>query len=91
MSGIEKFGQKIAQARTWWEGQRRGEEHATPDRDIPGVIPEVNDARRELKAAIAERLDAPEAEQRRMADVLRKAAEEIHKPQAKPTDDIDLG
>ena len=69
----------MSQARAWWEGQRRGDEPAAPDRDISGVIPEVNEARRELKAAIAEKLDASEDEQRRMADVLRKAAEEIRK------------
>ena len=92
MSGIEKFGKKMSQARAWWEGQRHGEEHATPDRDIPGVIPEVNEARRALKTAMAEKLDASEDEQRRMADILRKAAEDIHKLNAaKPTDDIDLG
>ncbi len=91
MSGIEKFGKKMSQARAWWEGQRRDEEHTPPDRDIPGVIPEVNEARRALKEAIAEKLEASEAEQRRVADVLRKAAEEIRKPAANPTDDIDLG
>jgi DNA-binding PadR family transcriptional regulator len=91
LAGIEKLGKKMSQARTWWEGQRRGEEPAQPDRDIPGVVPEVNDARRELKAAIAEKLDASEAEQRRVAEVLRKAAEDIRKPEAKPADDIDLG
>ena len=91
LSGIEAFGRKMAHMRTWWEGQRRGE--AAPDRDIPGVISEVNDARRELKAAIAEKLEASEAEQRRVADVLRKAAEDIRKPDvtSKPSDDIDLG
>jgi DNA-binding PadR family transcriptional regulator len=91
MAGIEKLGKKMAQARAWWEGQRRGDERAAPDRDIAGVIPEVNEARRELKAAIAERLEASEDEQRRMASILRKAAEEIRKPPANPTDDIDLG
>jgi len=92
VSGIEKFGKKMAQARAWWEGQRHGEDHAAPDRDIPGVIAEVNDARRDLKAAIAEKLDTSEHEQRRMADILRKAAEDIRKlDSAKPTDDIDLG
>ncbi len=91
ISGIEKFGKKMSQARAWWEGQRRGEEPAAPDRDIPGVIPEVNEARRALKTAIAEKLDAPEAEQRRMAEVLNKAAEDIRTPKAKPADDIDLG
>ena len=93
MSGIEKFGKKMAQARAWWEGQRHGDEPAAPDRDIPGVIPEVNEARRDLKAAIAEKLDASEDQQRRMADIQRRAAEDIRKQDAaaKPTDDIDLG
>ena len=93
IAGIEKFGKKMSQARAWWEGQRRGEERAAaaPDRDIPGVIPEVNDARRALKAAIASKLDASEAEQRRVAEVLNRAAEDIRKAEAEPTDDIDLG
>ena len=77
LSGIEKFGRKMAQARTWWESQRR--DGRTPDRDIPGVIDAVNEARRELKAAIAEKLDASEDEQRRVADILRKAADAIRK------------
>lgn len=92
LSGIEKFGKKMAQARAWWEGQRRGEE-PQPDRDIPGVIDEVNDARRELKAAMAEKLDASEEEQRRMAEILSRAADDIRKLAATktPHDDIDLG
>ncbi len=93
ISGIEKFGKKMARARAWWEGQRQGDDPAPPDRDIPGVIPEVNEARRDLKAAMAEKLDASEADQRRMAEILRKAAEDIRKQETaqKPADDIDLG
>jgi DNA-binding PadR family transcriptional regulator len=93
LSGIEKFGRKMAQARSWWEGQRRGGGPQQPDRDIPGVIDELNQARRDLKTAIAAKLDASEDDQRRVADVLRKAAEAIRKisPSAKPSDDIDLG
>ncbi len=93
ISGIEKFGKKMSQARAWWEGQRHGDEPTAPDRDIPGVIKEVNEARRELKAAMAEKLDASEDVQRRMANLLRKAAEDIRKVDTteKPTDDIDLG
>jgi DNA-binding PadR family transcriptional regulator len=56
------------------------------DRDIPGVIEDVNVARRELKAAIADALDGgDEAAQRRLADILRKAAELIRRS------DVDLG
>jgi DNA-binding PadR family transcriptional regulator len=90
LDGIEKFGRKMSQARAWWDNQRKG--HG-PDRDIPGVIEEVNAARRELKAAIAEKLESSEEEQRRVAKILRDAAAEIRKPDKKPGEatDIDLG
>ena len=45
--------------------------------DIPGVIAEVNDARRALKGAIAEKLEAPEPTQRELAKILRDAADAI--------------
>ncbi|GGF43863.1 PadR family transcriptional regulator [Youhaiella tibetensis] len=54
------------------------------DRDIPGVLPEVNEARRALKSAIASAVRGSEDQQRRLAEVLRRAAEEIGK------DDVDL-
>ncbi len=75
LDGIEKFGRKMSQARSWWEGGRRG---GQPDRDIPGVIDEVNDARRDLKEAIAEMLDgASEDLQRRVAKAMSDAAKAI--------------
>lgn len=61
--------------------------HGRPDRDIRDVVPEMNEARRELKAAIAEAMARGEDEQRRVADILRKAAAEIRGPE----DDVDLG
>ena len=92
LDGIEKLGRKMAKARAWWDGQHRTADGPT-DRDIPGVVPEVNEARRELKAAIAEKLGASEADQRRLARALRAAAEEIRKIGSKDDDvsDIDLG
>jgi DNA-binding PadR family transcriptional regulator len=48
-----------------------------PDRDIPNVDPAVNDARRDLKGAIADALRGPQVDQNRLADILRRAAEEI--------------
>lgn len=91
LDGIEKFGRKMAQARTWWEGQRKGSGEARGDRDIPGVIEDVNEARRDLKAAIAENLEGSEEKQKKVADVLRKAAAEIRKIGAKDAaSDIDL-
>jgi DNA-binding PadR family transcriptional regulator len=75
LDGMESFGAKMARARAWY--YRHEEAGAS---DIPGVIPAVNEARRALKAAIAEKLDAGEEEQKRMARILREAAEAIRGP-----------
>ena len=48
-----------------------------PDRDIPNVDPAVNDARRDLKGAIADALRGAQVDQNKLADILRRAAEEI--------------
>jgi DNA-binding PadR family transcriptional regulator len=72
LSTMEEYGARMARARAWFY---RHEDSGTWD--IPGVIAEVNEARRALKAAIAEKLDAPEDEQRRVARILREAAEGI--------------
>ena len=60
-----------------------------PDRDIRDVIPEVNEARRELKSAISEAMRGGSENQRRVAEILRKAAEEIRAGDVEE-DDIDL-
>jgi DNA-binding PadR family transcriptional regulator len=92
LSGIEKFGRKMAKAREWWEGQWRGGKEPR-DRDIPGVVEALNEARRDLKAAIAGKLDASEDVQRRVAELLAEAAGSIRNlaSDARPKDDIDLG
>ncbi len=98
LENIERFGRKMAQAREWWEGQRTRHDHKRDgrregkgDRDIPGVIDEVNEARRDLKAALAERLeDAAEEVQRRIAKAMRDAAEAIRKTGKNNDDVIDL-
>ncbi|KXF75855.1 hypothetical protein ATN84_18030 [Paramesorhizobium deserti] len=83
---IRVIGERMARARQWFEGgEGRGR-----DRDIPEVVPEVNEARRALKEAMAARLDAAPGTQRRIADILRKAADEIRDLPQDP-DDIDLG
>jgi DNA-binding PadR family transcriptional regulator len=62
-----------------WPFSKKGRAHGH-DRDIPGVLDEVNAARRDLKRAIAEALDdGDEESQRRLADILRKAAELIRR------------
>jgi len=88
LAGIDKFGRKLGQMRDWWENRDGGRQR---DRDIPGVIDEVNEARRDLKAAIAEALeDAGEAIQRQVAKALRSAAEAVRKAGKADDDVIDL-
>jgi hypothetical protein len=61
------------------------------DRDIPNVDPAVNDARRDLKGAIAEALRSPHVDQHRLADILRRAAEDIRGlSRGAPDDHVDL-
>ena len=97
LGGIEKIGKKLARAREWFDGSERrdapDERSAGRDRDIPDVVPEVNEARRELKAAIAGKLDASADVQRRLAAILRDAAAAIRALAGddKPRDPIDLG
>ena len=93
---LEKAGEKMKQGRVAGmkslpegdEGGWQRPHHGRPDRDIPGVLPEVNEARRELKAAIAEAIGEGEDAQRRIAEILRVAAAEIRK--AMGSDEVDL-
>jgi DNA-binding PadR family transcriptional regulator len=93
LAEIAKIGQRLARARAWLEEEDRQRSGSRLDRDIPGVVPEVNEARRALKAAIAEKLDASEEEQRRVAAILHDAAVAIRRlaSDAGNEDDIDLG
>jgi DNA-binding PadR family transcriptional regulator len=93
LSQIDRMGRKMARARDLLEDDERPHGDRSPDRDIPGVVPEVNDARRTLKAAIAEKLDSSADEQRRVASILREAAAAIRKPVVGSSreDDVDLG
>jgi DNA-binding PadR family transcriptional regulator len=89
LDGLDRFGRKMSQAKAWWEGEKQGRKERDRDRDIPGVLDEVNDARRELKSSIAEALqDASEDIQRRVAKAMRDAAAAIRK--ATKSDVIDL-
>lgn len=58
-----------------------------PDRDLKGVVPELNDARRALKAAIKSARKGSEEQQHRAAAILRRAAAEIA---ALNDDDVDI-
>ena len=87
LSRIEWIGARLEKARHFFE---RGEEPR--DRDMPEVLPELNAARRAIKAALAAKIGSPVEEQRRIAELLLKAAKEIA-GESKPRgpDDIDLG
>ena len=77
-------------------GARRGPAHHPgwpfgPDRDMADVLPEVNDARRDLKAAIKAASGKSEDVQRHLAEILRKAAVEINGLDDTPReDDVDI-
>jgi DNA-binding PadR family transcriptional regulator len=80
----ETFEEDRTEFRTGGGGPGRGG-FGPRDRDIPNVVPELNEARRELKAAISEAIGDGEETQRRVAEILRRAAAEITK-----TGDVDL-
>jgi DNA-binding PadR family transcriptional regulator len=91
---MNQWRERASREGGWWDDRRRDDEGVRGpfgrgrgrDRDIPGVLPEVNEARRELKAAISDALDSGDEDaQRRIADILRKAAELIRRR------DVDLG
>jgi len=81
-------------ARADWSARREepGEAGFEPsgqqaDRDLKDVVPELNDARRALKAALKKARRSSEEQQRHAAEVLRRAAAEI---EALGDDDVDI-
>ena len=87
LSRIEWIGARLSQARQFFE---RGE--GQRDTDIPDVIPELNAARRALKAALAGKLGASAEEQHRIAELLLKTAKDIAgETRPRGPEDIDLG
>nr|WP_277614223.1 PadR family transcriptional regulator [Kaistia nematophila] len=85
---LDRIGRRIAQAREWFGRGEAGARDDRPDRDIPGVIPEMNDARRALKAAIASKIGSTSIEQHRVTEILLRAVAEIRAEQ--PEDGIDI-
>lgn len=96
---LEKAGEKMSKWREmnkegWTQSAASGEapgqrhRHGRPDRDIPDVVPALNDARRDLKAAIADSIGDGEGAQLRVAEILRGAAAEIRRTTG--SDEVDL-
>ncbi len=74
------------------ERPERGEPNAgRPDRDLDDVAPEVNDARKALKKAIKEAIRRNPDEDRRVAEILRRAAQVIREGYEEDTTEVDLG
>ncbi|MEP7241936.1 MAG: PadR family transcriptional regulator [Devosia sp.] len=99
---LGRIGEKARQFREHWEksqeqhGGHGRDDHRPPrpDRDMDDVPPDVNEARRDLKHAIkdAARTRNPEVH-RKLADILRRAAEEIRRearPAERGPDEIDI-
>ncbi|WP_423065799.1 PadR family transcriptional regulator [Devosia sp. CN2-171] len=74
-----------------WHG--RGEDfgrHERPDRDIDDVAPEVNEARKALKKAIKAAIKRGPEQERRVSEILQRAAREIRDGLDDEGTDIDL-
>lgn len=95
LAHLGRIGEQFAKVREKWnEAEQNFHDHGPrPDRDMADVEPAVNDARRDLKDAIKSSARNRDPEnQRRLAEILRRAAEEIRRgpgPQPRP-DDVDL-
>jgi DNA-binding PadR family transcriptional regulator len=95
LAHLSRIGEQFSKVRERWEEAERSwhEPPPRPDRDMEDVEPEVNEARKHLKQAIKEAAKNRDPEnQRRLADILRRAAEEIERgPGGKRVDiEIDL-
>jgi DNA-binding PadR family transcriptional regulator len=85
LAHLARIGEQFAKVRAHWEQAERGFTGAPPrpDRDMDDVEPAVNEARKELKAAIKEAAQNRDpANQQRLAGILRRAAEEIRRHEA---------
>mgnify|MGYP003649649080 FL=1 len=99
LSFLAKAGEQMQRFREFakadWSAQQeaQGEDAERPrgtpkpDQDLKNVVPELNRARRELKAAIKAVRHGSEDQQRKAAEVLQRAARRLH---ALSEDDVDI-
>lgn len=78
LTQIERVGKKMAQARDWLENMRSREEPeaAAPESLGPGAT-ELQAARREVRRTLAHLIDAPDEDQAKAAEILRRAAADL--------------
>ena len=94
LAHLGRIGEQVSKMRSYWQEAEVNIHAATRgDRDMEDVPPEVNEARKRLKQAIKAAAKNPDPiAQRRLADILRRAAEEIERtggaPQPEPENDI---
>ena len=96
LAHLGRISEQFGKVRERWEEMRRNfdDRPPRPDRDMDDVAPEVNDARRELKDAIKQAARTGNRDtQRQLADILRRAAEEIRRSatgRPEQNDDVDI-
>ena len=93
LAHLAKIGEQFAKVKTHWEEAERNFRDAPsrPDRDMDDVAPEVNEARKALKQAIKEAARNRDPQnQRRLADILRRAAEEIQRGPGGSRGDVEI-
>ena len=86
------FGDREAppsEGRHGWPSHEEGAPER-PDRDIEGVSPEVNDARKALKKAIKAALKRGAGQEQRVSEILQRAAREIREGLEDEGADIDI-
>ena len=95
LAHLGRIGEQWSKMRQNWDeaGETFRGYTGHPDRDMADVAPEVNEARKHLKQAIKAAAKNPDPiAQRRLADILRRAAEEIERtggaPRPEPEIDI---
>jgi DNA-binding PadR family transcriptional regulator len=91
---LGKIGEKAQYLRERWdEAERRFRDAGAPppDRDMDGVIPDINEARRNLKDAIKSARKADPGTQKRVAEILARAADEVRRETGRgPGPDVDI-
>ena len=93
LAHLGRIGEQVNKMRSYWQDAEANMHGAPRDRDMEDVAPEVNEARKHLKQAIKAAAKNPDPiAQRRLADILRRAAEEIERtggvPRPEPEIDI---
>jgi DNA-binding PadR family transcriptional regulator len=93
LAHLGRIGEQVHKVRERWEETERNwrEPPPRPDRDMDDVEPAVNEARKDLKHAIREAAKNRDPEnQQRLAEILRRAAEEIRRGQGEHHVDIEI-